>query len=104
MLMPDVRNRVRSGGCQCGALRYALMSEPTHTSICWFWRPLFNSSRPPTKNANMLQRLSHQVRECYAHAKAAQSEPALRQSFLDAEQCWLRLVQRLASLPELEGD
>jgi hypothetical protein len=33
--MPDLPNRVRSGGCQCGALRYALMSEPTHTSICW---------------------------------------------------------------------
>jgi hypothetical protein len=27
--MPDLPNRVRSGGCQCGALRYALMSEPT---------------------------------------------------------------------------
>ncbi|MFY9897122.1 MAG: hypothetical protein WAK67_04950, partial [Xanthobacteraceae bacterium] len=73
-------------------------------------RPLFNSSQSPIKNVNMLQRLSHEVRECYAHAKecarkaAAQSEPALRQSFLDAEQCWLRLVQRLASLPELEGD
>lgn len=23
-----------SGGCQCGAVRYALMSEPTHASIC----------------------------------------------------------------------
>jgi hypothetical protein len=34
-LMPDLSKRVRSGGCQCGALRYALMSEPTHTSICW---------------------------------------------------------------------
>ena len=58
----------------------------------------------------MLQRLGDDVRECYVHAKdcarkaAAQSEPALRQSFLDAERCWLRLVQHLASLPELEGD
>jgi hypothetical protein len=33
--MPDLPKRVRSGGCQCGALRYALRSEPTHTSICW---------------------------------------------------------------------
>jgi len=33
--MPDLYKSVRSGGCQCGALRYALMSEPTHTSICW---------------------------------------------------------------------
>ncbi|MCG7391434.1 GFA family protein [Microvirga sp. ACRRW] len=23
-----------TGGCQCGAVRYALMSEPTHASIC----------------------------------------------------------------------
>jgi hypothetical protein len=23
-----------AGGCQCGAVRYALMSEPTHASIC----------------------------------------------------------------------
>jgi hypothetical protein len=34
-LMPDLNKSVRSGGCQCGALRYALMSELTHTSICW---------------------------------------------------------------------
>jgi hypothetical protein len=60
--------------------------------------------------ANMLQRLSDDVRESYAHAKdcarkaAAQSEPAVRQSFLDAEQCWLRLLKRLAALPELERD
>jgi hypothetical protein len=60
--------------------------------------------------ANMLQRLSDDVRESYARAKdcarkaAAQSEPAVRQSFLDAEQCWLRLLKRLAALPELERD
>jgi hypothetical protein len=60
--------------------------------------------------SDMLQKLTDEVRECYAHAKdcarkaAAQPEPALRQSFLDAQQCWMRLVQRLASLPELEGD
>jgi hypothetical protein len=58
----------------------------------------------------MLQRLSDEVRECYAHAKdcaqqaVAQPEPALRQSFLDAQQCWLRLLRRLASLPEPEHD
>jgi hypothetical protein len=59
----------------------------------------------------MLQKLSDEVRECHAHAKdcarkaaAAQPEPALRQSFLDAQQSWLRLLQRLASLPELERD
>jgi hypothetical protein len=34
-VMADLPKRVRSGGCQCGALRYALRSEPTHTSICW---------------------------------------------------------------------
>jgi hypothetical protein len=58
----------------------------------------------------MLQRLSDEVRECYAHAKdcartaAAQPEPAVRQSFLDAQQYWLRLLRRLASLPELKRD
>jgi hypothetical protein len=58
----------------------------------------------------MLQKLSDEVRECYAHAKdcarkaAAQPEPALQQSFLDAEQCWLRLVRHLASLPDLDSD
>ena len=33
--MAEVRRAVRSGGCQCGAVRYALASEPTHTSVCW---------------------------------------------------------------------
>ena len=31
--MPDSKP-VITGGCQCGAVRYALMSEPTHASIC----------------------------------------------------------------------
>ncbi len=31
--MPDSK-LVMTGGCQCGAVRYALMSEPTHASIC----------------------------------------------------------------------
>jgi len=58
----------------------------------------------------MVHKLSDEVRECYAHAKdcarkaAAQPEPALRQSFLDAEQCWLRLVRHLASLRALDSD
>jgi hypothetical protein len=58
----------------------------------------------------MLQKLSDEVRECYAHAKdcarkaAAQPEPALRLSFLDAQQCWLRLVRRIASVTELGSD
>ena len=33
--MADLHKSVRSGGCQCGAVRYALLSEPTQTSICW---------------------------------------------------------------------
>jgi hypothetical protein len=28
------RSAHMTGGCQCGAVRYALMSEPTHASIC----------------------------------------------------------------------
>lgn len=28
------RDPVMTGGCQCGAVRYALLSEPTHASIC----------------------------------------------------------------------
>ena len=32
--MKDDAIRVMTGGCQCGAVRYALASEPTHTSIC----------------------------------------------------------------------
>lgn len=58
----------------------------------------------------MQKKLSDEVRECYSHAKdcaqkaAAQVEPPVRQSFLDAQQCWLRLVRRLASLPLLESD
>jgi hypothetical protein len=32
--MSDPHKPIMTGGCQCGAVRYALMSEPTHTSIC----------------------------------------------------------------------
>jgi hypothetical protein len=58
----------------------------------------------------MLQKLSDEIRECYAHAKdcarkaAAQFEPEVRQSFLDTQQCWLRLVRRLASIPESDSN
>lgn len=33
--MSETRKPVMSGGCQCGAVRYALYATPTHTSICW---------------------------------------------------------------------
>ena len=58
----------------------------------------------------MLHILNDQVRECHARAKecarkaAEQLDVPLRQSFLDAEQFWLRLVRRLASIPELEDN
>ena len=32
--MSDVRMPVLTGGCQCGAVRYALASRPTKASIC----------------------------------------------------------------------
>ena len=56
----------------------------------------------------MLQKLNDEVRECYQHAKdcagsaAAQTDPAVQQSFLDAQQSWLKLVRRLAAAPERE--
>jgi len=31
--MPESKPAM-TGGCQCGAVRYALMSEATHASIC----------------------------------------------------------------------
>jgi hypothetical protein len=30
----EARDAVMKGGCQCGAIRYALLSEPTGSSIC----------------------------------------------------------------------
>ena len=56
----------------------------------------------------MLLYLSDEVRECRLHAKTcarnadAQSDPHVRQSFLDAEQSWLALAKRLAHFAELE--
>ena len=32
--MPDDRKALHSGGCQCGAVRYALYAEPTGSHIC----------------------------------------------------------------------
>ena len=58
----------------------------------------------------MLQKLNDEVRECHARAKdcarkaEAQAEPAVRQSFLDAQHYWLRLLQRLACVPQHEPD
>jgi hypothetical protein len=34
MSMADQRQPVMTGGCQCGAVRYALYAEPTEASIC----------------------------------------------------------------------
>src|SRR5918995_7415553 len=32
--MPEERQPLMTGGCQCGAVRYALYAEPTDPSIC----------------------------------------------------------------------
>ena len=32
--MPETRKPVHVGGCQCGAVRYALYSEPTNPHVC----------------------------------------------------------------------
>ena len=32
--MADERDPIHTGGCQCGAVRYALYAEPTGASIC----------------------------------------------------------------------
>jgi hypothetical protein len=32
--MADERDPIHAGGCQCGAVRYALYAEPTGASIC----------------------------------------------------------------------
>ena len=47
----------------------------------------------------MLESVSEQVRECYEHAEdcarkaAAQTDPGLRQDFLDMERRWLALAK-----------
>ena len=32
--MPDHRQPVHTGGCQCGTIRYALYAEPTNPHVC----------------------------------------------------------------------
>jgi hypothetical protein len=32
--MPESRILVHTGGCQCGAVRYALYAEPTNPHVC----------------------------------------------------------------------
>jgi hypothetical protein len=47
----------------------------------------------------MLESLSEQIRECFAHVEecarkaAAQTDPALKQDFLDMERRWLTLAK-----------
>jgi hypothetical protein len=47
----------------------------------------------------MLESLSEQIRDCYAHAEdcarkaAAQTDPRLKQDFLDMERRWLTLAK-----------
>jgi hypothetical protein len=47
----------------------------------------------------MLEKLSDQIRDCYAHAAecarkaAAQTDPQLKQDFLDMERRWLTLAK-----------
>jgi len=47
----------------------------------------------------MLNNLSDQIRDCYAHAEqcarkaAAQTDPRLKQDFLDMEKRWLSLAK-----------
>jgi len=33
--MTDTRKPVHTGGCQCGAVRYALYAEPTNPHVCY---------------------------------------------------------------------
>jgi hypothetical protein len=57
----------------------------------------------------MLESLSEQIRECYEHAEecarkaAAQTDPGLKQDFLDMERRWLALA-RSFELSQRLGD
>ena len=56
----------------------------------------------------MVIHLSDRVRECYVHAKAcghiaaAENDPGVQQSYLDAGASWLKLALRLAEATEPE--
>jgi hypothetical protein len=49
----------------------------------------------------MLESLNEQIRECYEHAEecaqkaAAQTDPGLKQDFLDMERRWLALARSI---------
>jgi hypothetical protein len=56
----------------------------------------------------MLEKLSEQIRDCYAHATdcarkaAAQTDPRLKQDFLDMERRWLALAKSYELSQRLE--
>jgi hypothetical protein len=56
----------------------------------------------------MLEQLSQQIRDCYAHAEdcarkaAAQTDPQLKQDFLDMERRWLALAKSYELSQRLE--
>jgi hypothetical protein len=55
--------------------------------------------RPEDQQTAMLKSVSEQVRECYEHAEycarkaAAQTDPTIKQDYLDLERHWLTLAR-----------